>query len=127
MKKKTINKIKNNTILLFYILIICSSIGCNQSKTQSNSNTYNIPPKYENTWFMTIEEIRKISEGSIEIHEIDGNNILVLLVDKFGDGHIFIVDYNGYSKQETIKIINEKQKLLQKIHSNSLQPRHVGD
>ncbi|MFH1691047.1 MAG: hypothetical protein ABIC68_00540 [Candidatus Omnitrophota bacterium] len=111
---RTINKIRNNITLFLCILTACFPIGCNQPETRANSNTYDIPPKYENTWSLKIESIRNISEGSIEIHEIDGENILVLLVDGYGDGHIFVVDYNGYSKQEAIRIIKEKQMLSQK-------------
>ncbi|UCC95997.1 MAG: hypothetical protein JSW40_04405 [Candidatus Omnitrophota bacterium] len=86
-------------------------IGCGQPGSP-RAKKYEIPDKHKHVRTISIDAIKAMSEGSIEIKEIDRQNILILIVDKYGDGHRYIVDYTGYSKSQALKIIKNKPQYL---------------
>lgn len=60
-----------------------------------------------------IEWIQEIQDGRI-LFEENGPHILVTLIDKYGDGHIFVLNHADLSRTQALETLKRKQAELER-------------
>lgn len=60
-----------------------------------------------------VQKMNAANTGQIEFEE-RGGEIFVTVIDKYGDGHIHLLNHEGVSHQDALSLLRQKQSELNK-------------
>ncbi len=63
---------------------------------------------------LSLQVVQNLKDGKITSYEVRSGKIVVTMFDKYGDGHVHILDHSGVSKEEALQILSQKQAELAK-------------
>jgi hypothetical protein len=66
---------------------------------------------------LSLATLEQTHDGRIASFEERRGNIFVHLVDRFGDGHIHLLNHEGVSEQKALEILKAKQQELERARA----------
>lgn len=65
---------------------------------------------------ITLATIEQIDSGEISFEQRRSGEIFVHVIDRFGDGHIHVLNYEGVSTTKALEILTAKQREMEEAH-----------
>ena len=104
-------KLPTKILVLLSLSVFSVAIGIWYSNRLSQKST---------AFSLSLATLEQIHDGQITSFEERGSNIFVHLVDRFGDGHIHLLNHEDVTEQKALARLKAKQQELERARAEQV-------